>query len=217
MASIKNNPAIIMMPSKEIAYVNSPLNGCTTVKNIMYKYLGYEVSEPTKIHRLFGTRNSPKGFAVTRHIEAVPEEYFVFSIVRNPFDRLVSFYEAKWSPQSEGAKPLLYRHYKPYNWNLDFPEFTQWLRGRGVENVEEHAMTQYDNLNVEKLDFIVRFERFTDDLSEVFESCEMGEVEIPNYGSKPRKDDYREYYNKDAIEIVRNLYQIDIENLGYSY
>lgn len=214
MTKIRRKPLIITVPDEKIAYVNSPLNGCTTIKNIFFDYINYEVEDPTLIHSKV---REPDKLSVFRSLGDVPKDFFRFSVVRNPYDRLVSFYEAKWSAP-EGQEPLLWDFYKPYNPQLEFTEFTMWLSNLGVSNVEFHAMTQYDNLLIDKMDYVVRFENFESSLrTALVEMGGMKDIDIPQYGSKPRKDDYREYYDEKSKRVVGDLYKIDLENLGYSF
>lgn len=219
MAKISYDATIIVVPEYKIAYVNSPLNGCTTIKNMLLDLTGNEnlVKNETEVHRLFGPNNAPDGMTTTTNISFIDDNYTTFCAVRNPFDRVVSFYESKWSKAEGEDEPRLYNHYKHYDWDVSFEKFTEWLMNYGLHNVEHHAMTQYDNLHVEECDRVIRFEHFTEHLSEILEDNNIEYNDIPQYGKKDRKDDYREYYTTKARERIARLYELDILKLGYNF
>jgi len=217
MTKIAYDATIIVVPEYKIAYVNSPLNGCTTVKNIFMDLTGNEVEKKTKVHALFGPGRAPNGMTTTNNISLINDSYTSFCAVRNPYDRLVSFYESKWSRKGNEEKPRLYNYYKHYDWDMSFPEFTEWLMDYGMTNVEHHVMTQYDNLHVGQVDEVIRFENFTRDLKSIFRKNGINYSDIPQYGKKNRKDNYREYYKDGARERVAQLYEIDLVNLNYNF
>jgi len=217
MVKIMKNKTVCLLPNYEVAYINSPLNGCTTTKILLARAAGHSEIHNKEIHDIFSPGNLVSGLGVASDIEKVPDDWFVFTNVRNPFDRIVSFYIGKWMPQENQKKPLLYDQYGPYDWDKSFLEFTKWLKEFGLYDVDSHAMTQWDNLQIQEVDSVVRFERFEDDLISVLESNDIPFDKIPNLNQKSRQDNYKEYYNSEAKEIISELYQIDLKNLNYEF
>jgi len=217
MVKIKYGPLICLERKHKLAYVNAPLNGCTTIKTMLIHAQGHYEVPYTKVHEIFSEQVNIDGLNIINHLSYIPDDYFTFTAVRNPFDRLVSFYKGKWMLREGKDEPPLYHEYKPYDWNQSFPEFVEWLDDYGLENVEHHLMTQYDNLKVAELDNVVRFENFAHDLELVLSLNNVDFDDIPNLAQKPRKDDYSGYYNYQAKELVKKLYRIDLKRLGYEF
>jgi len=206
---------ICLLLNYKVAYVSSPLNGCTTTKTLLTRAANHSVADKN-VHELFRPKTGLKGLGSANKLEQIPDNWFTFTNVRNPYDRMVSFYEGKWKPRYDDEPPL-YGKYGPYDWDRSFPEFTKWLEEFGLENVGKHAMTQWDNLRVPELDDVVRFENFVHDLKFLLKLNDVPFDDIPNLDQKPRRDDYSSYYDYEVRQRIERLYQIDLENLNYEF
>lgn len=147
------------------------------------------------------------------------DDYFTFSFVRNPWDRVVSGLKF---PGYFGI------HFQESNLNFD-----KYIHTFGSETVleydhryyrredlvsENHIPGQiYGNILDEKLDFIGRFETLSEDCGLLREILGV-ETEMNIHLEKSqRHQDYRDYYNESAIECVRKLYAKDIERFQYEF
>lgn len=144
-------------------------------------------------------------------------QYFKFTIVRNPWDRLVSAY---FFLKSGGFGP------KDRTWfsselgaYSDFRTFVlNWLT---EENIWKwyHFMPQYhfilERRNRLSLDFIGHFENLENDYELIRQKIGVGNpLAVSNSSTH---GDYKHYYDQETRSIVRRVYCKDIELLGYTF
>lgn len=125
------------------------------------------------------------------------DDYFKFTFVRNPWDRMVSwlFFTMTRSPNVEGVKTLeevLGLHARGYV----FGPHSVWLDGF-------------------EFDFIGRYERLEDDFRKV--CCLIGaDLRLP-WDNKTEHGHYSEYYSSETQAVVADREQSVIEQFAYSF
>lgn len=137
-------------------------------------------------------------------------DFFVVTLVRNPWDRMVSYYH--WlklqgfdHPAVRAAKSMVFR---------DF------LRDVGVQSSFRTApVASYvtDGRGVDRCDLFVRLEHLADDIIP-FENhlgFELLPLEFANRTERDR--DYRKYYEKGDANLVSEFCAADISRFGYEY
>jgi chondroitin 4-sulfotransferase 11 len=164
-----------------------------------------------------------------------PDDYFKFAFVRNPWDRLVSWYtmidEARKGVADGTAEPMTRRLIKKNNLfkyvlrcGPTFDEFVinctekQWM-GNGYYSFTFNQLRYLTDKNGEVLvDFIGRFENFAQDISHVFDKLglEASQLEIP-HENRSAHSHYSEMYTPETREIVRKRFRRDIEFFGYEF
>ena len=164
-----------------------------------------------------------------------PDDYFKFAFVRNPWDRLVSWYtmidEARKGVADGTAEPKTRRLSKKNNLfkyvmrcGPTFDEFVknctekQWM-GNGYYSFTFNQLRYLTDKNGEVLvDFIGRFENFAQDISHVFDmlGLEASQLEIP-HENRSAHSHYSEMYTPETREIVRKRFLRDVEFFGYEF
>ena len=128
--------------------------------------------------------------------------YFKFSIVRNPWDRVISL----WHQLING--PIGRRSGKSLKYFLE--------KYRPYPN--EKGETYCDFLNHGEMDFIARYENRKEDLDYV--SSQIGveiDTQIHVRGNARSEQDYRTYYDDETIQVVAQKYREDIMRFGYTF
>mgnify|MGYP000538342229 CR=1 FL=1 len=131
--------------------------------------------------------------------------YFSFTIVRNPWDRLVSQYFGHVIKEMPGLsidnyflRSFVYDEYH------DYKRFVQpcmdWITDDG-------------NILV---DHIIRFENLQDDFNVVCDKIGVEHIDLTNEG-KSKKLHYRNYYSDYTAELIYNKFRTDIEEFGYEF
>jgi hypothetical protein len=163
------------------------------------------------------------------------DDYFKFAFVRNPWDRLVSWYtmidEARKGVADGTAEPMTRRLIKKNNLfkyvlrcGPTFDEFVknctekQWM-GNGYYSFTFNQLRYLTDKNGEVLvDFIGRFENLAQDISHVFDmlGLEASQLEIP-HENRSAHSHYSEMYTPETREIVRKRFRRDIEFFGYEF
>jgi len=168
------------------------------------------------------------------HYPEIWESYFTFSFVRNPWDRLFSYYNFRRRiRQLEAENTLTFKEWlvriaelvKSENHKRLNVEFAPRL---GVGTIEKnHAegwRVKLDNalymLTDEHgkviVDFIGRFERLQQDFDIVCDKLNIAPRKLP-CTNKSQHDPYWKYYDGDGEKIVAELCQKDIALFGYQF
>lgn len=132
------------------------------------------------------------------------EDYFIFSFVRNPWDRFMSLcaYFGNRYPYIESP--------------LDAVE--RWYDYLLVPNFKQHATPQHPHTHIKGerfVNFIGRFENLQDDYNALCKLVGIRATTLPHY----RKTEHKHYSEMDerVRDFVTKTYAQDIKLYGYTY
>lgn len=125
------------------------------------------------------------------------DEYFKFSFVRNPWDRLVSMYFYRRDVRCVIPS------------DMSFKGFVRWV------HFDCHPFTQvkWFQDRLQEMDFIGRFENL-EDYQVIRER--FGLDELPHHEATTH-DHYTTYYDLETRQFVADYYAEDIKEFGYSF
>lgn len=133
------------------------------------------------------------------------DEFFKFAFVRNPWDRMVSYYHFVL------ARPQHHRHRKISRLS-GFKDYLRYEIARG--KAAQSAMLT-DSSGRLLVDYVGRFERLRDDFAEICRRLKIS-CQLEHHNRSPHSD-YRTYYDHESIEIVRLAFHADIALFGYAF
>ena len=139
-------------------------------------------------------------------------DYFKFAFVRNPWDRLVSGWKNKVS-----RKNVLGLEVDQFEKLQDFECFVDFIAESDLRLNNVHFRSQVGLIDVERLDLVARFERFSEDMRKVMEALEIPVTSIPWRNKSSNRRPYRSYYTERTRDLVAELYRDDIETFGYEF
>ena len=145
--------------------------------------------------------------------------YFKFTVVRNPYDRLVSaFLFMKKGGNNEQDRRWAERHLSPY---ADFDAFVKgWVNRKNIWS-GLHFRPQSSFICLEKnrpgLDFIGYYENLEADFAFICRKLQLKATLLQANRNLSREKDYREYYTDEARKIVAQVYADDLQVLGYAF
>lgn len=130
-------------------------------------------------------------------------EYFVFGVVRNPWDRAVSYFHH------------LQRHRK-YN-----KPFWQFIHQDSY--ITSHTYNIYNKFNINNnyvMDFVVKQENFEHDISELMKKLGIGDYDIEHHTHDTKREGkvYHDFFDSDdLIDQVAAISQFEINKFGYKF
>jgi len=136
--------------------------------------------------------------------------YYKFSIVRNPWDRLVSQYI--WT---RDTNPAL-RQYIGLSTNSSFEEYLDLIQRVSHVHWERQVRFLRDEDGESMVDFVGRFENLEADARHIFGRIGLSCDKIPHTNASSRGV-YRNYYNEHSKRLVSSLYREDIDAFGYEF
>lgn len=135
------------------------------------------------------------------------KKYFKFSFVRNPWDRVFSWY------RNVMRDPI---HRKGQNIPDDC-SFAQFLECFSTNLVLKPQLYWLEDEKGDiPLDFIGRFENLSEDFKKVSKAIGIKEADLPHYLSS-QKPDYRDFYNEKTKKIVESTYIKEIKMFNYCF
>lgn len=234
----------MLIPERKILFVHVPKTAGQSMENALLSALGKSRKSAGADYLLRKNPDPTKGPVRLAHLTAQDytkygylsadqfETAFSFSFVRDPWDRVVSFY--KYS----GLAAL-----------ISFNVFVLQYLPRLVKQEYWFYRPQVDFLHDTDgnllVDFVGRFEYLTRDWTKLNERCDLklGALPRDNTTSSPRfwsrknlrwiwkypgllthlnlsnkeYSDYRQYYNSELEKAVAELYRADIETFDYKF
>lgn len=138
------------------------------------------------------------------------ERFFVFTLVRNPWDRVVSYYH--WLKEQSFDHPavaLARQH--------DFGAFV--AHSETVESLRRYPYGRYvtDADGVERADLFIRLEHLREDIAPLEKHLGFSLGDVPHVNSSGRTADFRGYYTDSAAEIVAEACAVDISRFSYRF
>ena len=209
---------------KKFIFIHIPKTGGNSVQSILQKYSDDQIVTKAKFQdgvERFEIEN--KDYHYTKHAKLIeykkelkPELYekmFKFAVVRNPWDRLVSYY---FSP---------HRGVKEFDRN-DFKKLINQIPALGYFTTEIKFMDRVKNkLGLsykacrpldKDVDFYIRFENLEEDFKKLCRKLEIPFEPLPKY-NKSEKKHYSTYYDNELKELVAKKFKQEIDFFKYKF
>jgi hypothetical protein len=195
---------------KHFLFVHIPKTAGNSIQTILRDYSEDQLvalrKEQDGIER-FGLRNPKynikKHSTLAQYRDAVGNEQFrslyKFTCVRNPWDRMVSYY---FTPTQS-----------PEIW--DRKKFRRII-SKAVTVAEYLRLDQGEKDPFSNVDYIMRFENLADDFRAVCGTLGISPGTLPRY-NRSRREHYSKYYDDELRELVRNRFAAEIERFGYTF
>ena len=192
--------------NKKIIYIDIPKTGSSSLRNVLldesctnYPHSELLNSTVKKAH----TRPARwKNFIDPSKIEL--EDFFVFTVVRNPFDRFCSYwrwrnYGCSFDEFVEDTESFDYPHHlDPGRW---YKPMLDWI--------------SYDDGTV-CTDYIGRFEELLETWEHLKNKLNIDE-ELPHIRATESSGHYKTYYNSHTRKIVEERFRRDLDYFNYDF
>jgi hypothetical protein len=135
--------------------------------------------------------------------------YFCFALVRNPWDRMVSYYH--WLRHQKFDHPAV-----SLAQACEFGEFLNAALTRKTFQSHSYASYLVGSDGEDHASAFVRLENFAEDAQILFEHLGF-ELKLPHENTSTRERDYRRYYTPQDAELIGDICKVDIAQFGYSF
>ena len=195
---------------KRFLFVHIPKTAGNSIQSVLRDYSEDEIvalrSEQDGIER-FGVRNPKykikKHSTLAEYQAALGEDRFrslyKFTCVRNPWDRMVSYY---FTPTKRVGE-----------W--DRKEFRKVI-SKALSVVDYLRFGEAEEKPFGNVDYVMRFENLADDFRSVCATLGIPTVDLPQYNRSSREH-YSKYYDDNLREFVRRRFAPEIERFGYTF
>lgn len=144
--------------------------------------------------------------------------YFKFSITRNPWDRAVSyfFWEKRLDPALKPQKKFYHYLGVPFNELGQLRRlFSSYIKQATWSNNDCFYMID-DQLCT---DFVMRYENLSEDYSKVCDKLGIPSGTLPRLkgGIRKQRYHYSDFYDEESMAIVRERHINDIHLFGYEF
>lgn len=136
-------------------------------------------------------------------------EYFTFTLVRNPWDRMVSYYHWLQAQTFDHPAVTLAK-------TTDFKGFMAHPHTHASLKSSPYDSYMRDTAGVEHCNAYIRIEHLGEDLAGLSDHLEFV-PEIPVVNTSKREKDWRGYYEESTKAVVESLCAADIERFGYRF
>ncbi len=203
-----------LLKDKKVVYVVNSKVACSSIKKNLMMASGVEID--SSLYANIHSESARLGLS-TKTLDINPDEYTFFSVVRNPFERIVSLYINKFQDYNKISKIKF--EYSDYfggaiKQDDSFDEFVGKISKIPDVLCERHFKPQAYLLceqSKKKVDKFFKLEDI-DKFNEYLESLNVARL---GHENKSKPYDYRDYYNLKTFELVKEKYYKDIVEFNY--
>jgi hypothetical protein len=144
----------------------------------------------------------------------VPQEQidaaFIFALVRNPWDRMVSYYH--WLREQSFAHPAVALAHA-----LDFSEFLNHADTRRSITANSYGSYLRGSGGVERCDLYIRLEHLDEDIAPLEKRLGFALAPLQRFNASDRDRDWRGYYSAADRALVADICAEDISRFDYRF
>lgn len=200
----------MMMHEPKLLFIHIPKTGGSSVEHLLHR-CKWLARREGKVGQ-HSTMSQAYKFMV-----GPPEDYFKFTIIRDPWDRIISFYLMNYKRDSFVFPNVDIFKGKKY---VSFPDFYKNLNSTWQHAETSEYYLAVDGTIPEDL-HILRFNHLEEDFKAMFKTqgFEMP-IDFPHINKNDRASDaLRNYLKADPefADVVAELYHAEIEHFGFEY
>jgi len=215
----------ILLKKEKLIFTVIPKNANTSIKYVLLKYI-----TPQSLDLLQNLKNTDQFHSRTlKYFNFVDHEFTYnnndhlrISVVRNPFDRLVSGWRDKIRTLnlSRGRRQRF-----GFTQACTFEQFINQIYRTKEEDINRHFIPQYRFIIYDNQIFsdrILKFEDLSNQWNKLVNEIEhVYNIKLDNMtvdlNSTKQKKPYREYYNRKTRKLIEQKFEKDLNEFNYEF
>ena len=201
---------------RKLVFIHIPKNAGTTFRSILYSTHGdveweRSYTENGYYKKFFLAHTPLKSFYAS--FPEKKSEYKVITMIRNPYERALSWYTYYRTPIYYNRHPQMRAvHYA----QQPFLEFLKWYN-RSFKSKWEMLpqVWWYTHKNKLHSDYQIRFENLEQDINKVSNELDMDIIKIPHNNKSSESLTVGDVYCDESISIINEWYKEDFKKLDY--
>lgn len=141
------------------------------------------------------------------------DDLFTFSIVRNPWDRMISIFRYRKAVGEIDQETSYSEYLELFFRKPDDPKSPYHYHGYYYQAID-YLVDEFGEIMV---DYIGRFENREKDLEILRKKCGCPQLGLLNTQCSPIEQAYSSYYNQETQDMVSAICKKDIEVFGYQF
>lgn len=191
---------MIISHSAKFIFIHIQRTGGSTIINLLKKQLADKI----EIISQHGNIKSEEAQLIDQN-----KDYFTFAFVRNPWDRILSWYTLINKNDKKGMEEK----------RRSYEEFLELDLASAPEDIDFHynQLDYCSNADGEIIiDHIFHFENYQTEVKSLFERLNLPPTDIPKVNSTWNKN-YRNYYTSKSQALIAKKCSKDIEYFNYKF
>ena len=206
----------VLVPRRKFLYVAIPKAASRSLLHFLMGRKGGNEVGPAIMYK--------RSLEALFRIRPEARSYFKFTVVRNPWSRVVSLYQQKIRSDDPIIAARILNGRKGLFPNMPFDEFIQWLCSEegADDRANRHWLSQYRILGIRgadpvRYDFIGKLERLSSDLDTLAATIGIRLSGVGHTMYTGAAERYRSVYTDRMADQVAQRYARDIELFGYRF
>ncbi|MBU3071677.1 sulfotransferase family protein [Aestuariicella sp. G3-2] len=226
-------PSVLVCHEYEFVYCRVPKSANTTMLNLLYESIEGKGIKAWDRNNLTRRYFSSLGGRTLLKANVPLNNYFFFTVVRNPYDRILSAYLDKFSmPEYRGRYPSVYHPKYKVNPAENYNSFLKHLvSSRQFMFSDHHWVPQYLFLlpSLDRIDYVGKVESLTFDYSDIAKRLKLPFLKkidssfrgqgVSTTSSTEKRDVFysEDIFGRENKKIVSELYERDFIDFGYEF
>jgi hypothetical protein len=188
------------------------------------KYYNFDYDNNSHFESKFKKYGHPKHMTISMYEKFISKNMmnnlFKFTIIRNPFDLIVSLYN-----YSLYNKKVYWNGCNTYEEkrNISFKNYILYvknLKDKIIDRLDttDFSLNYYIKSKNTKIDYICKFENLENDLNKISNIINLDCSKLPKVNkSKVKNVKYKDYYNNSTKDIIYKLFKEELKMYNYDF
>jgi len=135
------------------------------------------------------------------------QNYFKFTVVRNPWSRAYSWYRSNIINEAWRKRHNLSK-------DITFPEFLELHLGK--KSLRPQTFWLINFCNKIPLNYIGKFENINEDFNEICRLMNVNHIKLPHELNRGFND-YKDVYDENSKNLIKEIYKEEIQLFNYTF